>query len=230
MKKVGFRVSADLLKVYMVIIMAISVLGNGLILHRVNIDAGIISLIQSLCVPVIAFLLVEYYLYTDSFRLSLLRLFIATLIAEIPFATYIADKQWSYYVHSPMWAILIAFVMIKLLNLAHQHLRNIIIRVWSYVLIVIIALFIVMLSGANFGVDGIIGTYIILATAILYLLYTKKIIKLVIVAVLSVLLGYFLAPLSLFIAYFYDETGSDRISKYVVYAAYPAMLLLSNLI
>lgn len=254
-KKKG--ISADVLKIYSLVILAISILGSGFILrhfqsfhiqdllrHGTVLDIAMemssvtgyamlskcVSLIGSLAVPVYAFLMIEGYLYTDSVKWHVLKIVIYSIVMEVPFAFYLTHKPWTYEAHNPMVAILISLIMVWVLNFVHQHIRGIIVRVWAYVLVVTVATFISVVSLVNNGVNGNIGTYIVLVSAAMYLFYNKPVVWRIIVIILSLLLSFYLAPLSLILLYFYDGTRKDIINKYVYYAAYPVLLIIGAFI
>ena len=250
-------ISADALKIYSLVILAISILGNGYILqhfqpfhikellaHGTFLDIAMemssvtgfavlskgVSLVGSLAVPVYAFLMIEGYLYTESMKWHAVKMLVYSLLMEVPFAFYLTHKIVCFDAHNPMIAMVISLLMVWVLNFVHQHIQRKFIRVWAYIIVVVIAVFLSITSLVNRGVNGSVGTYIVLVSAAMYLFYNRPIVWRIIVVILSLIMGFYLAPLSLILLYFYNGERRDIVNKYVYYAAYPVLLIIGALI
>ncbi len=75
-----------------------------------------LTLIGRIAFPIFAFMIVEGYFYTKSFKKYLLRLLIFALISEIPFNLMHEGSVFSLFAQNVLWTFLISLLCMKLLD------------------------------------------------------------------------------------------------------------------
>lgn len=250
------NISADALKIISLVLVAISIIGNGIILrHYKPFDihflkegltifdiamgtprdvfyiafSNLMGRVGTTALPILAFLLVEGYLYTDSFKHYLLRMVCFALISLVPNALFLSGKIWTTEAFSPMLMMAFSLVVLKLLNMVHQYLHKML-RGFGYAIVLSFGLVVSVLSRTNRGVDYNVGTYIVIVTALMYLFYNKPLVWEILLVIISVLFGYYIAPFTIILFIFYNGRRTDIINKYIYYAAYPVLLIIGAII
>lgn len=237
-------VSADGLKLFACITMLIQTIGitiveNGLIRldqytqeslstalaedSHLMMLAGIGSVMQlvgGLAVPIFAFLLVEGFHHTSSYRKYLFTMAFFALLSEVPYDLAISGKIWDFASQNALFSMTICLAMLYCLKIAREK-----VPAFSGVLQVLI-----VFGGiiwASF-LHGEFGLCMILLTAIFYCFETRNVLKTVLGIIVSLL--YVPGPLSFYGIWCYTGERKNKISKYVFYVFYPLHLLVLGLI
>lgn len=243
-RRFSLELNGTNLKIYGILTMAfytisISVIQNGLI-HigqyqgdefaealKANPDLMILSswaslfqLIGGLAVPVFAFLLVEGFLHTRSYKRYLLTMLGFAVLSEIPYDFAMSGTLFDITSQNALFTLAICLVMLYGLRLLTGH-KGAMYRL-AQGCIVLAAVFWSSLLRCNFGLC------VVLLTAIYYLLYEHKGMRLLLGCAVSVM--YVTAPVSGYALFCYNgERGWNR-NKYLFYAIYPLHLLVFGLI
>ncbi|MDY3920494.1 MAG: TraX family protein [Candidatus Limivivens sp.] len=174
------------------------------------------QLIGGLAVPVFAFLLVEGFRNTSSFRRYLLTMLAFALLSEVPYDLAVQQKLVDFSSQNALVTMVICLLMLYSLSMGKQvpGMTGKLVRF----LIVLGAVIWVSLFRAEFGLC------MVLLTAIFYLFYTKNVLKTILGILVSLL--YVTGPVSFYGIWCYNGVRKDRLPKYVYYAFYPLHLLI----
>lgn len=186
-------------------------------------QAGIGSVLQllgGLAVPVFAFLLVEGFLNTSSYRNYLLSMVIFALLSEIPYDYAVSQKLIDWSSQNALVTMCICLLMLYFLRMGKE--KGGAAGGFLQALIVLCAVAWVTLFRSAYGLC------MVLLVAIFYIFYTKNVLKTVLGAIVSLL--YVTGPLSFYPIWCYNGVRKDKFSKYVFYAFYPLHLLVLGLI
>lgn len=181
--------------------------------------AGIGSMMQiigGLGVPIFAFLLVEGFLHTSSYRKYLLTMLLFALLSEIPYDLAMYRKVWDFTGQNALFSMIICLLMLYFLRMARE--RKGFLSSMFQGLIVLTAVFWVSFFRMNCGLC------LVLLTAVFYLFYSRNVLKTVLGVLISLL--YVTGPLSFYGLWCYNEVRTDRFPKYAYYVFYPLHLLI----
>lgn len=238
------EISADGLKNFACIVMLIQTIGIAIVENgMIHIDqytqeqlseamasdsglmmaAGVGSVMQllgGLAVPVFAFLLVEGFLYTSSYRRYLLTMAAFAVISEVPYDLAVYGKPWDLTGQNALVSMVISLLMLYFLQMVKEKrgAGSVLIRI----LVVLCAVMWVSFLRAGYGLC------VVLLVAVFYLLYGSNVWKTVLGAVISLL--YVTGPLAFYGIWCYNGTRKNRIPKYAYYVFYPAHLLVLGVI
>lgn len=176
--------------------------------------AAVFQLLGGLAVPVFAFLLVEGFLHTKSFRRYLLRMLLFALVSEVPFDFAMDGKLLDWTQQNMLFTLVVGLIMLYGMKTFSAS------RV-AQVLIAIAAVFWCALMKTQFGLC------MILLAAVYYLLRDQKA-KLWVGGVISLM--YVTGPVSVFLLKRYNGQLGDRPNKYLFYCLYPLSLLILGVI
>lgn len=185
--------------------------------------AGIGSLLQlagGLAVPVFAFLLVEGFLHTSSYRKYLLSVAGISLISEIPYDLAMTGKLWDFSSQNALVSMVICLMMLYYLRMVKDNLQirgNL-----ARLLIVTIAVFWAALFRAQYGLC------MVLLTAVFYVFYSRNVLKTILGILVSLL--YVTGPISFYGIWCYNEVRNDKYPKYMYYVFYPLHLAILGVI
>ena len=181
---------------------------------------SVMQLLGGLAIPIFAFLLVEGFLNTSSYRRYFLSMLCFSLFSEIPYDLANYGHAWDLTGQNAMFGMVISLLMLYFLRMLEERrgaggffLKG---------LIVLCAVAWVTIFRAGYGLC------VVLLTAVFYLCYERNILKTILGIIISLL--YVTGPLSFYGIWCYDGTRTDRIPKYVYYAFYPLHLLILGLI
>lgn len=176
--------------------------------------AAVFQLLGGLAVPVFAFLLVEGFLHTKSFRRYLLRMLLFALVSEVPFDFAMGGKLLDWTQQNMLFTLVVGLIMLYGMKTFSAS------RV-AQVLIAIAAVFWCVLMKTQFGLC------MILLAAVYYLLRDRKS-KLWVGGVISLM--YVTGPVSVFLLKRYNGQLGDLPNKYLFYCLYPLSLLILGVI
>lgn len=182
--------------------------------------ASVLQLIGGLAVPVFAFLLVEGFVHTSSFRRYLLTMLGFAVLSEIPYDLAMNDTFWDLSSQNALFSLTICLVMLYGLRLLQERggkMSKVLMAV-----MVIAALLWSSLLRCNFGLC------LILLCAVYYLLYDRKGMRILMGCAVSTL--YVTGPLSGYALWSYNGERGWNKNKYVFYAFYPLHLLILGII
>lgn len=176
--------------------------------------AAVFQLLGGLAIPVFAFVLVEGFLHTSSYRGYLIRLTVLALVSEIPFDFAISGKLFDWTSQNMIFTLVISLVMLYGLRLfdAGKAVK---------LLIVLAALLWSALMKTQFGLC------MVLLTAVYYLMKDHKA-KLWVGGAISLM--YVTGPVSNFVLMRYNHQRGGKTSKYLFYLLYPLHLLILGMI
>lgn len=176
--------------------------------------AAVFQLLGGLAIPVFAFLLVEGFLHTSSYKGYLIRLAVLALLSEIPFDFATSGKLFDWTSQNMIFTLVISLVMLYGLRLfaAGKGVK---------LLIVLAAVLWSVLMKTQFGLC------MVLLAAVYYLLKDHKA-KLWVGGAISLM--YVTGPVSNFVLKQYNHQRGSRPSKYLFYILYPLHLLILGVI
>ncbi len=179
---------------------------------------SVFQLIGGLAVPVFAFLLVEGFVHTASFKRYLLTMLAFGAVSEVPYDLAMSGRAWDIGSQNVLFTYALCLIMLYGLRLT-QGKKGAVYRLGQGCIVVATVLWSMLLQGA-------FGLATVLLTAIYYLLYEKRGTAVLLGCAVSIL--YVTAPLSGYAIWNYDGQRGKLAQryKYVFYALYPAHLLL----
>lgn len=182
--------------------------------------ASAFQLIGGLAVPVFAFLLVEGFLHTSSFRRYLLTMLGFAVISEVPYDLAMNDTLWTMTSQNALFTYAICLVMLYGLRLFVGK------KGARYRLIQVIMILAAILWSSFFRCN--FGLCTILLVAVYYLFYDMKGVRVLIGCGVSSM--YVTGPLSGYALWNYTGERGRNKNKYVFYVLYPLHLLVLGLI
>ena len=182
--------------------------------------ASVFQLIGGLAVPVFAFLLVEGFQHTASFRRYLLTMLAFAVVSEVPYDLAIHNTLWDMDGQNPLLTLVISLIMLYALRLFSAQ-KGAATRVVQGLIILAAILWCTLLS-TGFGLCTV------LLAAIYYLAYDKSGVKILLGCAVSVM--YVTGPFSGYALWNYNGERGWNKNKYLFYAFYPLHLLLCALI
>lgn len=187
--------------------------------------ALVLQAIETLAVPIFAFLLVEGFAHTKSKKMYLLRLLGAALLSELPYNLAMSGKVLDLSSRNPVFGLVIAIVLLYFCqHYEEKKLQNILIKVFVFIAAI---LWIMMLIVKD-------GIPIIVLVTVLWALRKKPQFRCFAGAcaaiACSILSPFYVAsPMGFLPVHLYDgEQGSyNRLTNYL---SYPVLLLVIGLI
>ena len=179
--------------------------------------ASVLQLIGGLAVPVFAFLLVEGFLHTRSFKRYFLTMLLFAIVSEVPYDLAMYGKAWYVGGQNALLTYALCLVMLYGLGVLDGK-KGFVIRFCQVLLVGATVLWSMMLQCA-------FGLATVLLVAIYYLWREKHGVRVLLGCAVSIL--YVTAPLSGYAIYNYDGQRGKIAEKYkyVFYALYPAHLV-----
>lgn len=178
--------------------------------------ASVFQLIGGLAVPVFAFLLVEGFIHTSDFRKYLLTILAFAVISEIPYDLAMSRSVIDLSDQNGMFTLAVCLVMLYGLSIFTEK-KGVMYRMVQ-VMIVIAALLWCGICRTGFGLCTV------LLTAIYYLFYDRKGIRVLMGCAVSSM--YVTAPISGYALWNYSGDRGWNKNKYVFYLFYPLHLLI----
>ncbi len=180
-----------------------------------------LQFIGALAIPVFAFLLVEGFLHTASFRRYILTVLAFAVVSEVPYDLAMNGKVWDFSGQNVMFTYALGLMMLYGLEM-FQSRKGAQYRIAQGCIVVASVLWSMILQGA-FGLPTL------LLAAVYYLLQEKKGLRILVGCAVSV--PYVTAPISGFFLWCYDGERGRLLerrpwAKYVFYALYPAHLII----
>lgn len=181
---------------------------------------SVMQLLGGLSVPIFAFLLVEGFLNTSSYRKYLLSVFLLALLSEIPYDLAVYGQMWDLSGQNALFSMGISLLMLYFLRMTEERrgLGGILARG----LIVLCAVAWATIFRAGYGLC------VVLLAAIFYLCYGRNVLKTILGVIVSLL--YVTGPLAFYGIWCYDGSRTNRIPKYAYYVFYPLHLLALGII
>lgn len=184
--------------------------------------ASVLQLIGALAIPLFAFLLVEGFVHTASFKRYLLTMAAFAAASEVPYDLAMYGRAWDMSGQNMLFSYVLCLVMLYGLRLL-QGKKGLMPRLGQGLIVAAAVLWTMLLQSA-------FGLVTVLLGAIYYLWYDQKGTRVLLGCAVSIL--YVTAPLSGYAIYNYNGSRG-RITgkkKYIFYALYPAHLLILALI
>lgn len=172
--------------------------------------AAVFQLLGGLAIPVFAFLLVEGFLHTGSYRNYLKRMIVFAAVSEIPFDFAMSGTAFDVTRQNMLVTLSVCLVMLYGLRLFAAS-RG------AQLLIVIASMLWCGLMRGEFGLC------MVLLAAVYYLLRHKPQTRLLLGGIISLM--YVTGPVSGFVLKRYNGQLGDNYSKYLFYFLYPLHLL-----
>lgn len=178
--------------------------------------ASVLQLIGGMAIPIFAFLLVEGFLNTSSYRKYLLSMFLFALISEIPYDMAMSQRLFDFSSQSAMVSMTIALLMLYCLQMLKRQKG--ILGIFLQMIVVLCGVLWVTFLRTEYGLC------IVLLAAIFYLLYARNGWKTLLGVLVSLM--YVTGPLSFYGIWCYNGERKDKLPKYVYYIFYPLHLLI----
>lgn len=182
--------------------------------------ASILKILGGLSVPVFAFLLVEGFLKTGSFKRYFLTMLIFAVISEVPYDFAMYGKFFDLTMQNPLFTLTICLIMLYGLRMFDKGKGAM--HRFVQIMIVLSTLLWVSL------IRGDIGLCTVVLTAIYYLLREHKGTRLLLGSMISIM--YISGPLSVYPLFMYNGQRGWNKNKYLFYIFYPLHLLLLGVI
>lgn len=188
--------------------------------------ALILQALESCAAPIFAFLLVDGFQRTSSFKNYLLRVAGVAVLSEIPYNLVFSGKVLDTGSRNPVFALLLSLVMLYLFRYFDElSARQRIIKV----LVAIAGLLWPMMLRVESG------TCIVLLVCVTWAFRTRPMARNIAAAtaavVCTLLTPFFLAaPMGVLVVHFYNEEKESGGSRWVSYLAYPVLLLVIGLV
>ncbi len=174
-------------------------------------------LVGRLAFPIYCFLLVEGFERTHSRAKYALRLFLFTLISEIPFDLAFSSQMFYKYYQNVFFTLLLGFLMMWAMSILEERVKIPALKWGGFALVFLAAAFVAEKIYCDYGAHGII------AIALLYLFRKNR--RQQIIAGIVAFLWEVTAPLAfLFIGFYNGKRGLKL--KYLFYFFYPLHLLI----
>lgn len=180
----------------------------------------VLQLLGGLAVPVFAFLLVEGFVHTSSYKRYLLTMLGFALLSEIPYDLAINDKLFDWSSQNALFTMTFCLIMLYALRMLKD--RKGLLGKCMILVVVVAAILWGSLLKCNFSLC------IILLCAVYYLMYDRKGMAVLMGAAISSL--YITGPFSAYAIWNYEGERGWNKNKYVFYIFYPAHLLILGVI
>ncbi|MGN0377160.1 MAG: TraX family protein [Suilimivivens sp.] len=177
--------------------------------------------IGRLAFPIYCFLLVEGFQRTHDRKKYALRLFLFSLISEVPFDLAFYHTSFDVKHSNVLFTLLLSFLVVSLMEESKKHLKNLWLTMGTWIVIVIAAAAVAELIQCDYGAKGI-------AAVVLLYLFRKNKTEQLLAGCVAFSWEIEALPAFLPIAFYNGKRGIKL--KYVFYIFYPAHLLLLFLI
>lgn len=176
---------------------------------------SVLQLLGGLAVPIFAYMLVEGFLNTSSYRKYLLTMAGFALVSEIPYDLATAGSWLDLSAQNPLVTMTVCLLMLYCLRVVEEKAGKM-----SWALSILIAL-----CGILWGnlLRADYSLVMVLLTAIFYVLRNKIMAKYILGILASLL--YVTGPISFYGIWCYDGSRKDWLPKYAYYVFYPLHLL-----
>ncbi|MDO4323183.1 MAG: TraX family protein [Lachnospiraceae bacterium] len=181
---------------------------------------SVMQMIGGLAVPIFAFLLVEGFRNTSSYKRYLLSVIVFALISEVPYDLAMQQSFWDLSSQNAMIGTAICLLMLYFLDMFKE--RKGFMASWARFCIVLGAVVWAALFRVRFGPT------MVLLTAVFYLFYARNVMKTVLGILISLI--HVTGPLSFYGLWCYDGRTKHENLKYVFYAFYPLHLLVLGVV
>lgn len=181
---------------------------------------SVLQLIGGLAVPVFAFLLVEGFLNTSSYRSYLAGMAVFAVLSEIPYDYAVSQKFIDWSSQNALVTMCVCLLMLYFLRMGKEKGGAAGGFLQALIVLCAIAWVTVFRSAC--------GLCMVLLTADFYIFYGKNVLKTILGVIASLL--YVTGPLSFYPIWCYNGVRKDKFSKYVFYAFYPAHLLVLGVV
>lgn len=244
-RRLKLTMSSRGLRFWGLLFLIAGIIGRGIVQNRLlNVDAlGIENLVQmmeydpsilkyatmavlfqgieTMAIPLFAFLLVEGFRHTSDLKAYLIRMAGAAALAEIPYNLVTAGKVFEFTTRNPMFAMLIGMIMLLFFNqYAGTSLKNILAKC----MVVLGAL----LWSAFLGVQNAVP--VVAMILVMWLFRGSKNKQVIFGIVVSILLGlnsgyYYASTLGVLMLLLYNGERGYSENKIVNYLSYPLVML-----
>lgn len=177
--------------------------------------ASVIRLLSGVIVPIFAFLLVEGFVHTGSYRNYLKTVAVTALISEPVYDYAMHGSFLEFSQQNPVFALTVGLAMLAILRMIVDHSGGA--RWIKCFLVVLCAVFWVVLLRVEYGLE------IILLAAIFYCFRERTAVKVVLGVLVSIMDP--LGPFAFCGLIYYNGERMLKLHKYVFYALYPLHLL-----
>ena len=181
-----------------------------------------LTAVESCAAPIFAYLTVEGFQKTRSFKNYLLRVLLIALLTEIPYNLAISGKWIDAETRNPVFGVVLSLALLYFYRfLGEKKLKNTFIKFFVS--------FAAILWGQMLGIEY--GSFLALLTAVLWLMRGKTMYRPFVGCAVAVL-GSVLSPLYIaspmgFLAVFFCNGEKGEENRVVNYLAYPVMVLLT---
>lgn len=182
--------------------------------------ASIFQLLGGLAVPVFAFLLVEGFMHTSSYKKYVLTMLGFALLSEIPYDLAMSDALFDFSSQNALFTMTICLIMLYALRMVKDK------KGFSGKAMIVIVVVAAILWGSLLKCN--FSLCIVLLCAVYYLMYDRKGMAVLMGAALSSM--YVTGPLSAYAIWNYEGERGWNKNKYVFYIFYPAHLLILGVI
>ncbi len=182
--------------------------------------AAAFQMIGGLAVPIFAFLLVEGFRRTSSYRNYFLSLLGFAVLSEVPYDLAMSDSFWDPSSQNALFSMVICLAMLYGLRMMEEK-QGFQYRLMQILLVIAGVLWCELLNLA-------FGLCEVLLVAVYYLLYDKRGVKVLLGCAISLM--YVTAPFSGYLIWGYDGQQGWHENKYVFYLFYPVHLLVLGII
>lgn len=182
--------------------------------------SSVMQLIGGMAMPVFAFLLVEGFKNTSSYKRYLISMAVFALVSEIPYDLAWRGSWVDFSSQNALVTMTVCLLLVYFLDMVRSHRMA-----WApflYVMLTVAAIFWVSLLRAQFGLC------MVLLTAVFYVFDLKNGIKTLLGVIVSLM--YATGPISFYGIWCYNGVRKDRLPKYAYYFFYPLHLLVLGLI
>ena len=181
---------------------------------------SVMQLLGGLAVPIFAFLLVEGFLYTSSYKKYVLTIAFFALISEIPYDFANSGKFIDWSSQNAMVALCVSLLMLYFIKMFQE--KGGFLCQAGELLIVVCAVAWVAIFRSQYGLCTV------LLTAIFYFFRSRGVIRTVLGIIVSLL--YVTGPIAFYFIWLYSGERKDKLPKYAYYILYPAQLLFFGIV
>lgn len=182
--------------------------------------AAAFQMIGGLAVPIFAFLLVEGFRRTSSYKNYFLTMLAFAVLSEVPYDLAMSDSFWDTSSQNALFSMVVCLAMLYGLRMMGER-QGFQYRLMQILLVIAGVLWCELLNLA-------FGLCEVLLVAVYYLLYDKRGVKVLLGCAISIM--YVTAPFSGYLIWAYDGQQGWHENKYVFYLFYPVHLLVLGII
>ncbi|MCD8159921.1 MAG: conjugal transfer protein TraX [Clostridiales bacterium] len=182
--------------------------------------AAAFQMIGGLAVPIFAFLLVEGFRRTSSYKNYFLTMLAFAVLSEVPYDLAMSDSFWDTSSQNALFSMVVCLAMLYGLRMMGER-QGFQYRLMQILLVIAGVLWCELLNLA-------FGLCEVLLVAVYYLLYDKRGVKVLLGCAISIM--YVTAPFSGYLIWAYGGQQGWHENKYVFYLFYPVHLLVLGII